>query len=211
MEMKRVLRIMLVLTSVGSAHPQESSTVRHADVYSIYSILMTGVSGFEGTDATYAIAGYTKPPMGRFPLMTYPCIEPPSSYGSRWTEVLADFNARIDKPSALSRDLTISKPYMLITAAEVAAFQAARMSAGLPLRDGVTPPASLPLDAKFQSTKHIFFLSDVYFSTDGTLALTGIANWCAGLCASGQWKIHEKNSAGRWVEVLPAKNCRVEA
>jgi hypothetical protein len=50
----------------------------------------------------------------------------------------------------------------------------------------------------------IFVLSDVWFSKDGTLALTGIAD-----SGSSQWKLFEKNADGKWVNVFPARECRM--
>ena len=94
---------------------------------------------------------------------------------------------------------------MLITPDDGSAFAATR--------PGPKPPSTTPappLDPKLQDIIHVFYLSDVYFSKDRTLALTGIANYCGPLCAKGEWKIFEKVS-GKWIEVRPARSCMVVA
>jgi hypothetical protein len=55
-------------------------------------------------------------------------------------------------------------------------------------------------DARFLGVFDLFMLYDVYFNQRHTLALTGIATWCGGLCGSWRWKVFEKVDAGKWEE-----------
>jgi hypothetical protein len=148
--------------------------------------------------------------MGPLISTTDPCIVPPPAYKDRWNEVLADFYAKRGKAVALEPLLRFSQTYIFLTAEEISAIQSARRT--LPLREprqGAVPQAQL--DPKLQGIREIVFLSDVFFSKDRTLALTGIATWCGGLCGSARWKIFEKSPSDDWVPERPEKECVVDA
>jgi hypothetical protein len=197
--MLRLLGTLLVVAApVAGASPQVPGDARQTDIYAIYSIMMSNPP--MGRDnQTYAILTLTRPAIGG---SGQPCVAPRPEHASRWEEVLADYTARVGKPATLVRQLNIAKPYILISQEEAAAFARVHPGFGPPPRDP-QPPAP-PLDPKFDGVKTIFVLSDVWFSKDGTLALTGI-----GDSGSAQWKLFEKTAGGRWLNVLPASECRV--
>jgi len=177
------------------------------DTYAIYSKIMSAPPVGFGNER-YAIAATTRIPMGG-----NVCIEPPASYSDRWDQVLEDFNARRNAPATLERLLTVSTPYTFITPDEESAFKSVR-GGGLPRRTHPeTTPAPAPspktLGPKFEGVTTIFYLGDVYFSRDRTLALTGIGMWCGGLCGSVQWMIYERLDA-TWTLVRPSRSCYVD-
>jgi hypothetical protein len=198
--MLRLVGILLIIVSVAGAYPQGANDSRQADVYAIYSALMSNPP-MGSQNPTYAILALTRPAMA--PAIYgpgQPCITPRPEQATRWTEILADYKARVDKPPTLLRQLNIAKPYILISQEEAAAFRAVHPVLQLPSRNP-QPPAP-PLDPKFDGVTSIFALSDVWFSKDGTLALTGITDF-----GSSQWKLFEKNADGKWVNVGPARGC----
>jgi hypothetical protein len=161
---------------------------QHADVYAIYSQMLTNPQTSHGSDNNerYLIAettsqGYPKEP----------CVQPPKEREAEWREVLADFERRKDIPRQLERALSISKPYELLNADEVKEFIAAR---SMP-RIGSQEP-----DERFRGVTDLFRLSDVYFNRRRTLALTYISTWCGGVCGLMLWKVYEKSDAGEWKE-----------
>lgn len=115
-------------------------------------------------------------------------MRPPNERGEDFKEVIADFTIRNATPRILKRQLSISKPYELLTAEQVNAFR--NSHAGLPKRTSETPLAL------FDGVTDLFTLSDVYFSKGGRLALTAVSTWCGGLCGQHQWKVLEKGAHG---------------
>jgi hypothetical protein len=194
--MLRWLGILLSVVSVAGAYPQAANDSRQADVYAIYSVLMSNPPiGKE--NPTYAILALTRPVMSG---SGQPCITPRPEHATRWMEILADYNTRVDKPAILVRQLNIAKPYILLSQEDAAAFGAAHP--GLRPPSKVPPPPAPPLDPKFDGVTSIFALSDVWFSKDRTLAMTGITNF-----SFSQWELFEKNADGKWVNVFPATEC----
>jgi hypothetical protein len=190
--------LAVVAASVANADPQVAIDSRQVEIYTIYSIMMSNPPmGRE--NQVYAILTLTRPAIGG---TGQPCVVPRPEHSSRWEEVLADYNARVGKPATLVRQLNIAKPYILISQEEAAAFDRAHPGFRPPPKDPL--PAAPPLDPKFDGVKTIFALSDVWFSNDGTLALTGL-----GDSGSAQWKLFEKTADGRWVNVPPARECRM--
>lgn len=219
------LSLLFCLTLGVLAYSQTSGlSARDVDAYAVYAALLADLP--EGSaNKSFAIEPQTTPAMPDSPFGPQPCIVPPSQYDNRWTEVLADYRARVSTPVTLVRELNLSKPYFFLTQAETDAFRTTRRSAGfnvsLPTRGNSTAPTSPPatppvnppsmLDPKFEGVTHIFSLSDVYFSNDRTLALTGIRNWCGFLCASARWRIYSKTASGGWGLIRPDKDCYVMA
>jgi hypothetical protein len=190
--------ILLVMLSVAGAYPQAPNDSRQADVYAVYSALMSNPP-VGSQNPTYAILALTRPAIGG---PGQPCITPRPEHATRWVEVLAEYTTRVDRPPTLVRQLNIAKPYILISQEDAAAFGAAHPGHRPPPKDP-QPPAP-PLDPKFDGVTSILALSDVWFSNDRTLALTGITNFW-----NSQWKLFEKNADGKWVNVFPARECRV--
>jgi hypothetical protein len=193
----RWLGILLAVGCVAGAYPQAGNDSRQADVYAVYSALMSNPP-MGSENPTYAILVRTKPVMNG---PGQPCITPRPEQAVRWMEILADYNARVDKPPTLLRQLNIVKPYILISQEDATAFGATHPGLRRPSTDPQPPPP--PPDPKFDGVTSILALSEVWLSKDHTLALTGITNFSASL-----WKLFEKNADGKWNNVLPAKECR---
>jgi len=194
-----MIRLIGILIMIAGAvqQPTPAEAQRRQDVYAIYSVMMSYPPSliYKNDDvgaAVLAIASVMTPAMPN-----KPCIVPPSEYAVRWTEVLADFDARKDAPRTLDRDLKILKPYVYLNPDEVRGYVNPRR---------VTPSEPLAETAT-QEKKEVFTLSDVYFNRDGTLALTGLRIWCGNLCESARWSIFEKTSNGEWKQVRPESNC----
>jgi len=191
----------IVLTSIAQQPPPTPPT-NLADTYAIYSVMISNYAEANREPTVVALAPSTGPAIGGLLKGGNPCIVPQTQYASRWSEVLAEFNARWDKPVVLVRELNISKPYIFVTADESAAFFATRP--GPTSRNATVPPPPVP--PRLQGVTHIITLNDVYFSNDRTFALTGISNFCGPLCAKAEWKLYEKRD-GSWMEVRPASGC----
>jgi hypothetical protein len=159
---------------------------REKEVYRIYSLLMTNprTTG-PGDNSRYLISAMTRVQH------EMPCVRPPRDYKAEFAEVLADFKTRRATTRVLKRDLSLSKPYELLSAEQGEAFEKER---GWP-----NPEAGEP-NPLFKDVTDVFTFSDVYFSKNGRLALTAISSWCGVLCALHQWKVLRKFPTGEWQE-----------
>jgi hypothetical protein len=101
-----------------------------------------------------------------------------------------DYEQRKATPRELKPALSISKPYVLLSADEAKTFIESRMP---------KPGKEAPIE-RFKGVTDLFTLSDVYFNKRGTLALTGISTFCGGLCGLFQWKVFERLGSGMWEE-----------
>ena len=185
------LAISLCATASGFQQPE---TGQRADVYAIYSLMMTSPRPSNGSDGNeiYLIADTTVPGYPR-----EPCVRVPPAFQHDFDEVLADFNSRKDKPAKLERAFNISKPYELLNADQVKEFIDWRT----PRRGPKPSPPEL-----FRNSTGLFRLTDVYFNRRRTLALTAIAMYCGSLCGSMNWKVFEKVEGNRW-EARPWVYC----
>ena len=174
------------LASQEDAAPLERE--RENDVYRIYSLLMTNVRTSHGADNNprYLIAASTHSETAR-----QPCVRPPKERETEFREVLMDFEGRKETQRTLTRQLSVRKPYELLTAGQVKAFQSER---------GWPKPDQRRLDAQYEGVTDLFILSNVYFSKNGRLALTAVSSWCGGLCGQHEWKVLEKLPTGVWQE-----------
>jgi hypothetical protein len=188
----RLLRLLIAGLSATMAaltfENQAPDTAREADVYRIYSQMMTSPRTSHGpdTNARYLIAETTR--WGPQPL----CVKPPTDREADFNEVLDDFAIRKANPKVLQRLLRLAKPYELLNSEQVGAFQKSR---GLPPKPGDPKPLAI-----FEGVTDVFTLSDVYFSKNGKLAMTGVSTWCGGDCGLDQWKVYEKLQSGEWKE-----------
>jgi hypothetical protein len=175
---------------------QAPETERDKDVYRIYSQMMTPPQTSHGPDTNprYLISETT-----RWEFQS-PCGKPPADREAEFNEVLDDFAIRKGTPRVLQRRLTVAKPYELLSSEQVRAFQARRLAF-----QRLGPMPSNP-PAIFEGVIDLFTLSDVYFSKNGKLAMTGISTWCGPLCALSQVKVYEKLESGEWKE-RPWANC----
>jgi hypothetical protein len=142
--MLRLVGILLIMVSVAGAYPQDPDASRQSDVYAIYSAMMSNPP-MGSQNPVYAIVILTRPAMA--PAISgpgQPCITPKPEQAARWAEILADYKARVDNPPTLLPLLNISKPYMLISQEEAAAFGAVHPGMRPPPKDPQPPPP--PLD-----------------------------------------------------------------
>jgi hypothetical protein len=141
--MLRLAGILLVVVSVASAYPQAPDASRQSDVYAIYSAMMSNPP-MGSQDPTYAILTLTRPAMGG---SGQPCITPRPEQATRWTEILEDYKARVDKSPTLLRQLNIAKPYILISQEDAVAFDA--------VHPGLRPPPIGPQPPPHRSIRNL--------------------------------------------------------
>jgi hypothetical protein len=163
-----------------------------ADTYAIYSLLMPGVP-FESMSTTqaqhFAIAGTTVsieqmnpaiPPDGQ--------LQPPSNNAQAFREAVQDFQTRRYERIQIEHQIKIDRPYTLLAPDDL---DELKMTLA-----GIDPGSQL--QAKWAGYPGITYFSEVYFNTAHTAALVYMNNFCANLCANGQWIYLEKNS-DQWV------------
>ena len=173
-----MLRFVCLMALCGAAPAFQEDTTpsggeRENDVYRIYSLLMTSPRTSHGADNN---PRYLVAETARSEAAQQPCVRPPKE-------------ARKATSRTLRRQLSIRKPYELLTAEQVKAFQNER--------EWPRPNPKGP-DARFEGVTDLFILSDVYFSKNGRLAMTAVSSWCGGLCGQHEWKVLEKLPTGVW-------------
>jgi len=185
--------ILIIGCAAASGFQQTTNATadseRRADIYVIYSLMMTDPKTSHGPDnnEVYLIRDTTVP--GTPP---EPCVRAPPPYERRFAEILADYKRRKDTPATLERALNIVQPYQLLNRDEAKEF--------VELHDLRPGPRAKPKEL-FQKATDLFGLTDVYFNHNRTLALTGISTYCSPLCGSYEWKVFEKTNR-RWEERL---------
>ena len=159
------------------------------DVYAIYWIMLTNLQTSHGPyeGDRYLIAATTGPGNPQ-----EPCVRPPQEREADFREALADYQRRRTTARELKPQFKIDKPYVFLSAEDVAAFTADRYP-----RPGRTPDQA---DGRFRGVSDLITLSDVHFNQRRTLARTAISTYCAPLCAMYQWKVFEKSETGEWLE-----------
>ena len=184
--MIRACGILFVACCAADAFQQQPDaspdTAREADVYAIYSLLLTNPPTSHGPEDNeiYLIAGATVPGTPAEPCVTLP-PGVSADRARRMAEVLADYHARKEHPVTLKPLFKITKPYQILATAGIAEFEAAK--------------SRLP-----QKVSDFFRLSDVYFDHDRSMALTALSTWCGSLCALYRWRVFEKTADGQWQE-----------
>jgi hypothetical protein len=196
---KLAIAALALLTGSLAAQPPQHPTKpvsikldRAADSYAIYSLLMPGVP-FESMSpdqaSRLAIAATTVniddmnpaiPPEGQ--------LQPPPNNEKAFGEAVQDFHSRRFERVQLSHQLKIDRPYALLDADDVAELRNTLA--------GIHPGSQL--QDKWAGYPGITYFSEVYFNTDRTAALVYMNNFCANLCANGQWIYLEKNGT-QWV------------
>jgi len=174
----------------GGASPMPSD--RAADSYSIYSLLMPGapfdsmstdqIQKWAIADTTINIGDMNPaiPPEGQ--------LQPPKDHPKRFREAVRDYEARRNQRIQLTNQFNLSQPYDLMNAGQVAELRRAKTA--------VDPG---DLREKYSGYPGITFFSQVFFNSEHTAALVYMNNWCANLCARGQWIYLEKHG-GNWVK-----------
>ncbi|MFZ0662063.1 MAG: hypothetical protein WAM66_05175 [Acidobacteriaceae bacterium] len=166
---------------------------RAANSYAIYSLLMPGApfSSMSPAQTTrWAIAESTVnitdmnpavPPDGQ--------LTPPPDNPRAFQEALDDYESRKYERFRLeANDFQLNHPFSLLNGEQVSELREARSSA--------TAPSELK--ARYATYPGITFFSAAYFNRAQTAALVYMNNWCANLCAAGQWVYLEKQG-GHWV------------
>jgi hypothetical protein len=158
--------LLFAVIATKGVSPRPQAADEHADIYSIYSLIMTNPSTSHGpsTDEVYLIADMTRPAVP-----AEPCVRVPPQHDAAYQEILDEYHRRKDKPVKLERALNIAKPYELMDADD---FGFGARSNALKSRD-------------------LFRLGDVYFNKSHTLALTAISTYCGPLCGQWLWKVFE--------------------
>jgi hypothetical protein len=165
---------------------------RAADAYAIYSLLMPGVP-FDSMSPEQAprlaIAATTVnindmnpaiPPEGQ--------LQPPPNNEKAFREAVQDFQTRRYERVQLEHQLKLDRPYTLLSADDVAELRNSLA--------GIDPGSQLK--DKWAGYPGITYFSEVYFNTSRTAALVYMNNFCANLCANGQWIYLEKQD-NQWV------------
>ena len=178
----------ILADSGGAPMPED----RAADSYAIYSMLMPGApfdSMGSAQNQTWAIADTTiiipdmnpaLPPHGQ--------LQAPGDHPTRFQEAVRDFEVRKYQRIQLTGHFQLPQPYKLLNSSQVAELRRAKSAVD----------AGSALQSKYAGYPGVTFFSEVYFSAAHNAALVFMNNWCANLCAQGQWIYLEKQN-GSWV------------
>jgi hypothetical protein len=177
---------------LGDSHAILMPQDRAADSYAIYSLLMPGTP-FDSmapeqnqrwaiADTTISISDMNPaiPPEGQ--------LQAPKEQLKGFHEAVRDFETRKYQRIHLTDRFHLSQSYKLMNASEIAELRQARTAVD----------AGSALQSKYAGYLGVTFFSEVYFSAIHDAALVFMSNWCANLCAQGQWIYLEKHN-GSWV------------
>jgi hypothetical protein len=165
---------------------------RAADTYAIYSLLMPGApfdtmspaqtQHWAIADTTVSISDMNPavPPEGQ--------LKAPEDHPKRFQEAVRDYETRKYERIQLTGQFQFSHPFDLFSPDQVTEFRQTRTA--------IDPGSAL--QAKYAGYPGITFFSQVFFNAGHTAALVYMNNWCANLCAQGQWFYLEKHG-GQWV------------
>jgi hypothetical protein len=202
MPIRRIMRWHLVLlclaiagsTALASGQTKPAAAVspdRLPDSYLIYAMLMPGQL-FEalgsGASQAWAIGRSTVNEDDIDPkLAPDATLQPPDDNPNGFKEAVNDYNQRKKERLDLTRRLTLSQPYFLLSPNDVAQFKASR-----------SVNSTSELKSKYGDYVGITFFSEVYFNIAQTSALVYILDWCGNLCSQAEWIYLEKQD-GVWV------------
>jgi hypothetical protein len=171
---------------------RSSSIADSADSYDIYSLLMPGVpfAGMPPSQAPHlAIAGTTVSIEQMNPAIAPDSeLQPPPNNQEAFSEAVQDFYTRRYERIRLDPQLKLDRPYTLLSADDVTELRSTLA--------GIDPGSQL--QSKWAGYPGITYFSEVYFNAAHTAALVYMNNFCANLCANGQWIYLEKNG-DQWV------------
>ncbi|MBI2680905.1 MAG: hypothetical protein HYX25_07870 [Candidatus Solibacter usitatus] len=165
----------------------QAPTAQRADVYAIYSRLMTNPRTSYGADKNeiYLIADTTVPGTPE-----EPCVRFPAEYRRDFDEIMSGFNRGSGERVKLEPAFHITKPYVLLDGSAVKEFVELFSSPRVPeTRRKV-----------FKKATDLFRLTDVYFNRDRTIALTAISTHCGLLCGRADWRVLGGARNGQWEE-----------
>jgi hypothetical protein len=186
------LLIAPLLAARGDSGAIAMPPERAADSYAIYAVLMPG-EPFKGlppeqarqwaiADTTVSIADMNPavPPDGQ--------LQAPRDNVTAFREALHDFQIRRYQHVLLTRQFQLDRGYDLLSPDQVNELRRSKgaVDAGSQLKD------------KYAAYPGITFFSQVFFNASQTVALVYMNNWCANLCAAGEWVYLEKNGS-HWI------------
>lgn len=152
---------------------------RAADSYAIYSLLLPGAPADKIANTPsqdWSIADSTVNITDMNPAVLPDAqLKPPPNNVKAFNEAVHDFNVRRYERFRLQSDKFRPRRFPLINQQQI---------------DALRHPGS--------GTAGVVFLSAVYFNNTQTAALVYVNEWCANLCAAGQWVYLEKHN-GQWV------------
>lgn len=171
---------------------RSSSSADSTDSYAIYSLLMPGVpfASMSSTQAPHlAIAGTTVSIDQMNPAIAPDSeLQPPPNNQEGFSEAVQDFHTRRYERIRLENQLKLDRPYTLLSADDVAELRTTLA--------GIDPGSQL--QSKWSGYPGITYFSEVYFNAAHTAALVYMNNFCANLCANGQW-IYLEKKGDQWV------------
>ena len=165
---------------------------RATDAYAIYSILLPGEPfstmsadqaqhwGIAETTVNFADIDPAIPPDVE--------LKPPQNNEKAFLEAVHDFISRKFERVTLTRAFHVDHDYKLLTAGDVSELRQALAGAD---------PGS-EIKNRWAGYPGITYFSEVYFNAGQTAALVYMSNFCANLCANGQWVYLEKQNK-QWV------------
>ena len=188
--------ILLLIAPLFSAHGEPSALPmppgRAADSYAIYALLLPGepfkslppeqAKQWAIADTTVSIADMNPavPPEG--------ALKAPPDNVKAFHEAVHDFQTRRNQRIQLTRQFNLDRTYTLLTSDQVNDFRRSRTSID----------ANSAAQGQYAGYPGITFFSQVFFNSNQTAALVYMNNWCANLCAAGQWVYLEKHGS-QWV------------
>jgi hypothetical protein len=203
--------LLYFLTFVVLVQLPSSALAQTSDTYAIYSALIatspvvrSGPGNVPTDDQIYLIDATTVtdrtgfgPPGARTLFAAESCLKVPPLDDAGFREILSDYNQRKNTPAALKRQFTFTKPYQLLTAAEVDRFLREALESTPQVRaPNVAPPVNRnPLYSK---SKRVFRVGDVYFNKARTLAVVFFSVYTTPADGSGSWKAFRKEANGQW-------------
>jgi len=165
---------------------------RLPDSYAIYSLLMPGqvfTDMDSGQNQPWAISDTTVNEDDMNPrLSPEATLQPPSDNARSFREAVTDYNQRRKERMALTRRFQLSRPYVLLQAAQTAEFRASRTSMN----------ATSSMQSDYGDYLGITYFSEVYFNVAQTAALVYVLDWCGNLCSQAAWVYLEKQN-GTWI------------
>jgi hypothetical protein len=172
--------------------PAPVAADRLPDSYEIYSLLMPG-QVFTDMDSDqnqpWAISDTTVNEDDMNPRLAPDAeLQPPSDNARSFREAVTDYRQRRKERMALTHRFQLSRPYVLLQAADAAQFRASRTSMN----------ATSSMQSAYGDYLGITYFSEVYFNVAQTAALVYILDWCGNLCSQASWVYLEKQN-GVWV------------
>jgi hypothetical protein len=194
----RMILLCLAATASTALAPAQTKAApptppdRLPDAYAIYSLIMPGqvfTDMDSGQGQPWAISGTTVNEDDMDPkLAPEAVLQPPADNPRAFREAVSDYNQRRKERLVLTRRFQLSRPYVLLGAADVSQFRASRTSLN----------ATSAMQSASGDYLGVTYFSEVYFNVAQTAALVYVLDWCGNLCSQADWVYLEKQN-GVWV------------